>query len=84
MKNIISMNGSGYSKMERFMQGLDALFSVTAESFHALDMQGKQICHIKDDNLFLCGFSVEEALKPGYGFYPKVIAIGRPNLCHAT
>jgi hypothetical protein len=38
-----------------------------------LDTQRKQFCYIKPDDLFLCGFSVEDALRLGYDFYSKII-----------
>jgi DNA-binding CsgD family transcriptional regulator len=38
-----------------------------------LDISQKQICYIKPDDLFLCGFSVEDAQRQGYDFYSKIV-----------
>ncbi|MDR0749342.1 MAG: LuxR family transcriptional regulator, partial [Tannerellaceae bacterium] len=59
--------------MEHHIRGLDVFSSITAESFYVLDIQSKQFCYVKPDDLFLCGFSVEDALKSGYDFYSKII-----------
>ena len=33
----------------------------------------KQFCYVSPNATFLCGYSVEEALKSGYEFYTKII-----------
>jgi DNA-binding CsgD family transcriptional regulator len=55
------------------IQDIDVFSSITAESFYVLDTQRKQFCYIKPDDLFLCGFPVEDALRLGYDFYSKII-----------
>ncbi|MDR2919140.1 MAG: LuxR C-terminal-related transcriptional regulator [Tannerella sp.] len=52
---------------------LDIFSHIAIESFYVLDIQQKQFCHIKPDDLFLCGFSIDDALKEGYGFYSKIV-----------
>lgn len=54
-------------------QYFEQLSSIATESFYVLDVLQKTICYVKPDDLFLCGFSTEDVLRWGYGFYPKVI-----------
>lgn len=58
-----------FSLFEYFNQ----LSSITTESLYVLDIVQRQFCYVKPDDLFLCGFSVEDAMKQGYGFYAKII-----------
>jgi DNA-binding CsgD family transcriptional regulator len=51
----------------------DLFSSIATESFHVLDILQKQFYYVKPDDLFLCGYSAEEALKQGYDFYSKII-----------
>lgn len=55
------------------IQYFDMLSSITTESLYVLDIPQKQFCYVKPDDLFLCGFSTEEALKEGYDFYSKIV-----------
>lgn len=56
-----------------FIRCFDLFTSISTGAFYVLDVHQKQFCHIKSDDLFLCGFSVEEAFKLGYNFYSKII-----------
>lgn len=47
--------------------------AITTECFYVLDIPRKQFLYIKPDDLFLCGYSVEEAMKLGCDFYSKVV-----------
>ncbi|WP_456087845.1 helix-turn-helix transcriptional regulator [Parabacteroides sp.] len=47
--------------------------SIAIGSFYVLDVQQKKICYVKSDDLFLCGFSINDVLRLGYDFYSKVI-----------
>jgi hypothetical protein len=60
-------------EMEHHIRYFDVLSSITAERLYVLDILRKQLCYARPDDLFLCGFSVEDALKPGYDFYSKII-----------
>ncbi len=51
----------------------DLFSSIATESFYVLDLLQKQFCYVKTDNLFLSGFSLEEALNQGIDFYAKII-----------
>lgn len=55
------------------ISSFDILSSLTSESFYVLDIPQKQFCYVKADDLFLCGFSVDDALRDGYKFYSKII-----------
>lgn len=49
------------------------IFSSVTECIYVWDIQKKQFCCVKADDLFLCGYSAEEALRNGYDFYHKII-----------
>nr|WP_321522015.1 LuxR C-terminal-related transcriptional regulator [uncultured Macellibacteroides sp.] len=50
------------------------VFSATiTQSFYVIDIQQERFCYIKPDDLFLCGSSVEDAQREGYGFYSKIV-----------
>lgn len=61
------------NKTSIFIQHLDIFSSIFKESLYVWDIVQKQFCYIKPDDLFLCGFSTEEALKEGSNFYSKII-----------
>jgi DNA-binding NarL/FixJ family response regulator len=56
-----------------FVRYFETLSSLTAESIYVFDIQDKQFCYIKPCNLFLCGYSVEEALELGEDFFAKIL-----------
>ena len=56
-----------------FFQHFDVLSSIATACFYVVDIQHQQFCYIQPDDLFLCGYSVEDALKLGYNFYPKIV-----------
>jgi len=47
--------------------------SIAAESLYVLDVPRKQFCYVNPDDLLLCGFSVEDALRLGFEFYVKIV-----------
>lgn len=55
------------------IQYFNMFSSITTECFYVLDIPQKQFCYIKPDDLFLCGYSVNEAMKRGYNFYSEVV-----------
>ncbi|MDR2916174.1 MAG: LuxR C-terminal-related transcriptional regulator [Tannerella sp.] len=58
---------------ELFVQNLHLLDSVSTECLCVLDVPQKQFVYVKLDPLFLCDFSVEDALRDGYDFYAKIV-----------
>jgi DNA-binding CsgD family transcriptional regulator len=64
------VSGKHASALVRYF---DMFSSIATESFYVLDVSQKQFCYIKPDDLFLCGFSVEEALREGYDFYSRIV-----------
>ena len=42
-------------------------------SFYVLDISKKRFIYVKPDDLFLCGYSVEEAMKLNFDLYPLII-----------
>ena len=57
-----------------FIQHLDMFASIVTESFYAVDVQLKQFCYVRPHDLFLCGYSVEDALSLLMDdFYSKII-----------
>lgn len=55
------------------VQCFDMFASIATECFYLLDLRQKQFCGIKSDELFLCGYSAEEARRLGCDFYPKIV-----------
>lgn len=47
--------------------------SIITGSFYVWDIPQKRFCYIKSNDLFLCGHSVEEAMKQGCDFYSQII-----------
>lgn len=56
-----------------FIQYCKMFSSITSDSFYVLDIPQKQFYYIKPDDLFLCGHSVEEAMRLGHDFYTQII-----------
>jgi DNA-binding CsgD family transcriptional regulator len=52
---------------------LDLFSSIIAESFYVWDIPQKQFCYVRPDDFFLCGYSVEDTLREGLGFYSKIV-----------
>lgn len=61
------------NKASPFFESIHLLSSITTESLYVIDIPQRQFCYISPDDLFLCGFSVEEAMEQGYDFYSKII-----------
>lgn len=47
--------------------------SITTNSFYVIDISQKRFLYIESDDLFLCGHSVEDAMKLGLDFYTRII-----------
>jgi hypothetical protein len=56
-----------------FIGYFDLFSSITTESIYVLDIPRKQFVYIKPDDLFLCGYPVEDALREGFEFYSKIV-----------
>jgi DNA-binding CsgD family transcriptional regulator len=54
-------------------QYLNPLSRVATDSLYVVDLLQKQFGYIKPNDLFLCGYSMEEVLKNGYDFYEKIV-----------
>lgn len=61
------------TRTNSFIQSFNLLSSIAIGSFYILDMQEKRFCYVKPDTLFLCNYSVEDAMGMGYDFYSKII-----------
>lgn len=55
------------------IQHFNLFSAVTTECFYVLDISQKRFCYVKSDDLFLCGYSVGEAMEQGCEFYSKVV-----------
>ncbi len=55
------------------VQCLQLIASIATESIYLLDIKQKKFCYIKPDNLFLCGYTAEEAMSQGFDFYKRII-----------
>jgi DNA-binding CsgD family transcriptional regulator len=38
-----------------------------------MDLRAKRFCYVSPCAFFLCGYSAEEVMRWGYGFYPKIV-----------
>ena len=52
---------------------LDMFSAIATESFYAVDAQMKQFYYIRPDDLFLCGYAVEDTLNLRGDFYSKIV-----------
>jgi DNA-binding CsgD family transcriptional regulator len=52
---------------------LDKYSSIATESFYVMDLHHRKFCYISPNASFLCGYTVEEAYKLGYGLFPKIV-----------
>lgn len=62
-------------------QYFESLSFAAPESFYVLDVQQKRICYVKSEDLFLCGFTTENALHLNKDFYSKIIHSDDLPLC---
>lgn len=56
-----------------FVRCFEFFSSVVTESLYVLDLLQNQFLFVKSDDLFLCGFPVEDVLRQGSDFYSKII-----------
>ncbi len=75
LKTITSQDQSAVSipELETSVFWIDMLSSIATESLYVLDVVESKIFFVQPDNLFLCGHSVDDALKQGYDFYKKIV-----------
>lgn len=62
-----------YEQESVFIEYCNMFSSVTTGSFYVLDILKKRFCYIESNDFFLCGHSVEDAIKLGYDFYSRII-----------
>ena len=56
-----------------FFQQLDILSSIVAESIYVINVPANRFCYVSPNNLFLCGYAVEDALTLGFDFYKMIV-----------
>lgn len=56
-----------------FIQDFELLSYIYTGGCYVMDIVKEQFCYIKSNDLFLCGFSAEEALHLGVDFYTRII-----------
>lgn len=54
-------------------QSFEQFASMIPGSVYVLDVTQRRICYVKADELFLCSFSIEEAMKLTHDFYARII-----------
>jgi DNA-binding CsgD family transcriptional regulator len=54
-------------------QHFDRFSSTAPGSAYVVDILQKQFCEVRQDDLFLCGHSVEYMIRKGFGFYSEVV-----------
>ena len=55
------------------MQLLDMVIPMVTESVYMLDLSNGKFSFIRPHDIFLCGYSVEDALRMGYSFFPQIV-----------
>ena len=65
---------SEYDKVEILKQACEALSRMCNKSVYVLDYAKQDFFYMSPHPLFLCGYTVEEALEMGVDFYEKTIA----------
>jgi len=58
---------------EQLIQYLDILPLIDSESVYVIDVSTNKFCYVSTNELFRCGYSVEEILKLGYDFYKEIV-----------
>ena len=56
-----------------FMHYIDMFSTINTESFYVIDIHKREFCYISPNASFLCGYTIDEALRLGYDFYPKIV-----------
>ena len=70
MKENDSLTDSG------LIRYLDLFATISTECFYMVDVRKQQICFVRPDDFFLCGYTVEDALNQADDFYRKIIYSG--------
>jgi DNA-binding CsgD family transcriptional regulator len=52
---------------------IDMLSAMATESFYIVDVAANRFCYVSQNDLFLCGHSVNDALALGDDFYKKIV-----------
>jgi len=56
-----------------FIRYIDMISSIITECIYVIDVAANRFCYVSSNDLFLCGYSVEDALKSGNDFYKKIV-----------
>jgi len=58
---------------DTFIRYIDMLSSIVTECIYVIDVATNRFCYVPSNDLFLCGYSVEEALTGANDFYKKIV-----------
>jgi len=67
------MNKNDFSTDSDLTRWLNLFFSMAAESFYAVDIKNDSICHVQPNDMFLCGYSIEDVMRMNDDFYSKIV-----------
>ena len=67
------MKKNDFLKDSELIRYLDMFSAIATESFYAVDVQNKQFCYVRPDDLFLCGYTVEDALNLRDDFFSNIV-----------
>ncbi len=63
-----------YQKLENTEILLNAIGEVLPHNSYIIDYYRKNFFYVSKESIFLCGYSHEEVLEMGYGFYEKILS----------
>jgi len=64
---------TSYNEHEIFTRYINMLSSIVTECIYVIDVVAKRFCFVSSNDLFLCGYSIEDAVNLGYDFYKKIV-----------
>ncbi|MDR0385477.1 MAG: helix-turn-helix transcriptional regulator [Prevotellaceae bacterium] len=82
-KSSISADTDGFNAIT-YLPGISALSSLCIGGVFVMDFKERRLPVISSRDIFLCGFSYEEAKRLGYDFFPEIVhEDDMPLLIHA-
>lgn len=55
------------------IRDIDILSYIITENLYVLDVLNERFYYVNSEDIFLCGYSIDDARKEGYDFYSKIV-----------
>lgn len=62
-----------YKKVEPYIHFAKSISQITYQTIYLIDYFKKGFIYVSDNPIFLCGYTPEQVLRHGYGFYLKKV-----------